>query len=265
MRGHLPFWFVFRQLHAELCGGRIVLFQHNRRSNDKPMHQQHQYSLLYLDCPKVPYMFADLVNKICTTRCTTWGNKVTRLCVAECPWDTNNYVTYQNPDTNQCVNKCPTFPVLYADNSTKSCVPTCPQAPTVTFSTYADPTTQSCVRVCPTGYSADLNKLTCVATCTTYPVLQFFEPVSGSCVTSCPTGTFSDVSKGQCVAICSTSPQYFAYGGNNTCLFVCPSGFFGDTSTGTCVEHCPQTTLQFADSSVNLCVNTCPLFPDTYG
>jgi hypothetical protein len=63
------------------------------------MRGQHQYSLPYQGCPKVPYTFADLTNKVCTTRCSDWGNTVSRLCVAQCPWDANNYVTWANPDT----------------------------------------------------------------------------------------------------------------------------------------------------------------------
>lgn len=90
-------------------------------------------------------MFADLANKVCTTRCSNWGDTVSRICVTSCPWNILTYVTWADSDTNQCVTKCPSFPIKYADNASKTCVATCPQAPNVTFSTYADPTTQSCV------------------------------------------------------------------------------------------------------------------------
>lgn len=63
---------------------------------------------LFVDCPTSPYMFADLTNKICTTRCDpTWGDTVTRTCVTSCPWNPSTYVTWTNDDTRQCVTQCP--------------------------------------------------------------------------------------------------------------------------------------------------------------
>ena len=129
-------------------------------------------------------MFADMTNKICRTRCssTTWGDTNTRNCVDSCPWDPSMYITYANPDTRQCVTSCPAFPIMYADNSTKSCVYICPSTPAVPYRTFADPTTRSCVEECPIGYRADLNKSLCVASCTSYPIIQFYDEISGSCV-----------------------------------------------------------------------------------
>jgi hypothetical protein len=139
-----------------------------------------------IECPTSPYMFADLTNKVCTTRCSNWGDTVTRLCVPSCPWNPDTYVTWANPDTRQCVTKCPDFPIKYADNHTKTCVSSCPQAPTITHNSYADPTTQSCVDDCPNGYYADLNKLICVTKCTIDPVIQYYDITTGNCVSSCP-------------------------------------------------------------------------------
>jgi len=111
---------------------------------------------------------------------------VTRVCVASCPWNPNTYITWANPDTRQCVTKCPTFPIKYADNFTKTCVDTCPKTPTVAQNTYADPTSQSCVDECPNNYYVDLDKSICVMHCTIHPVMQFFDQSTGNCVTSCP-------------------------------------------------------------------------------
>lgn len=64
--------------------------------------------LLILECPLSPYMFADLTNKVCTTRCNpTWGDPVTRTCVVSCPWSPDTYVSYMNSDNRQCVTVCP--------------------------------------------------------------------------------------------------------------------------------------------------------------
>lgn len=61
------------------------------------------------NCPTNPYTFADLLNKLCTTRCpsTYWGDTVTRNCLYDCPWNPLTYVSWKNPDTQTCVTVCP--------------------------------------------------------------------------------------------------------------------------------------------------------------
>lgn len=83
----------------------------------------------------------------------------------------------------------------------------------------------------------------CIVTCTTFPIIQFYNTIDGTCVSQCPQGYYADLSLRSCVLSCSISPKYYAYGGNNTCVFQCPNGLYGDNSTGTCVAQCPQTTL----------------------
>jgi hypothetical protein len=147
MRKNMFKWTILEQSYPKLRGRSFMFFKHHRRSNHKSMRVFYKYSCNNLDCPTAPYMFADMTNKICRTRCssTTWGDTNTRTCVASCPWDPSMYVTYANPDTRQCVTSCPAFPIMYADNSTKSCVAICPTTPAVPYRTFADPTTRSCV------------------------------------------------------------------------------------------------------------------------
>lgn len=105
----------------------------------------------------------------------------------------------------------------------------------------------------------------CVAVCTIYPLMQFFNPSSMYCVANCPNGTFAEPLRQICIGTCAGSPSYYGYSLNNTCLLVCPSAFYADNSTRMCVMFCPQTTLQFADNTTNLCVSQCPQTPELYG
>lgn len=61
------------------------------------------------DCPSAPYHFANLVSKICVTRCNypLWGDRSTKKCEIECAWNPGAYVSYKNADIQECVTKCP--------------------------------------------------------------------------------------------------------------------------------------------------------------
>lgn len=62
-----------------------------------------------LDCPVNPYHYANLAAKKCTPKCPNplWGDKSTKSCVSNCPWNPKTYVTWKNPDTQECVTTCP--------------------------------------------------------------------------------------------------------------------------------------------------------------
>ena len=118
---------------------------------------------------------------------------------------------------------------------------------------------------CPTNYSVDTVSLSCVHSCDSIPVVQYFNPLNGSCVSACPVNYFADIATLSCVLNCTASPRYYSYLPTRTCLLVCPTNYYGDNSTGQCVISCPQTTLQYADPSTNLCVDSCPDIPDYFG
>lgn len=52
-------------------------------------------------CPNAPYHFANLVSKVCVPRCPSslWGDRSTKKCESECPWNPGSYVSWKNADT----------------------------------------------------------------------------------------------------------------------------------------------------------------------
>lgn len=64
---------------------------------------------MILECPSSPYHYANLVAKICTPKCPAplWGDKSSKTCVSVCPWNPGTYVSWKNPDTQECVVQCP--------------------------------------------------------------------------------------------------------------------------------------------------------------
>lgn len=81
-----------------------------------------------------------------------YGDKTTKMCVSQCPWNPPYYVSYKEDHTRECLTVCPEIPIHYASNLTRSCVTNCPQPPTVPYNTFADAVSQFCVDNCPNGF-----------------------------------------------------------------------------------------------------------------
>ncbi len=92
----------------------------------------------------MPALFAILDQRVCTLQCPndSWADNVTRNCVVDkCPSTPD---TYGDNSTWTCVTKCPTKPMTWSDDFTRTCISKCPSSPDY----YGDNSTQRCVYNC---------------------------------------------------------------------------------------------------------------------
>ncbi|CAL5991616.1 Conserved_hypothetical protein [Hexamita inflata] len=187
-------------------------------------------------CPNLIYTGSGS-NKVCQQQCDTyWGydlqiNSTMKRCEQQCL--TMNNLPFINPDTKQCLIKCP-LSAPYADNFI-------------------------CKTSCPSGYFTP--DLICSSECS-----PFIQTQNGrQCISECPK-ELPFTQNGKCVSACESPlllnvkncqlacPKELPFNQSGICVLKCDSGIF---QNNICLDDLDNCTIFVTINGQKECVTTC--------